>query len=199
MDDDPSLADQLLEANSLSRVWQMANDPERAFAVLTAFRSGKVREENLSRNAQLVSDIRAAGYGFWVLDGAWVENEGTPEEKHVSEDSLFVSIPSMPKYLQTFEETILRLAAKYGQEAVLLKLPGGEVEAVTVSSGKRDLIGKFAANKIGWAYSKIRGRNQTFVFESAYTPGWGRAMIQLHLYGRDVSGRYPVSRKSWKP
>lgn len=175
-----SLADKLLEgADTLSRVWTMANDPARSFAMLTAFRGQYSREENLVRNKRLASDLRSAGFGFWVVDGFWIENQGTPEEAHVAEDSFFVSAPAASKTGKDFASSILKLAAAYEQEGVLLKIGDGPVQAVDVSSGEGTDIGKFTPEKIAGAYSRIRRRNQTFVFESCISPrGWGRASLE---------------------
>ena len=71
---------------SLSRVWQHTQS-DRPIALLTAFRGEFGQADNIKRNKTLAAQVRKLGYGFFFVDGYWIENQGTPEEIHVSEDS----------------------------------------------------------------------------------------------------------------
>jgi hypothetical protein len=60
----------LIEA-SLSRVWNHFSSPDTPTAILTAFRGEYDRATNQQRNAELIGKIRAAGYGFFKVDGSY--------------------------------------------------------------------------------------------------------------------------------
>lgn len=172
----------LEEGNKLSRVWQIASSDDRVFGIITAFRGEYGREENLQRNAQLASDLRNAGMGFFVMDGYWVENPGTPNEEHVGEDSYFVSAPVGSKAAATFSRTLLGLMKKYEQEAVIVQNDPHEEVYLLFPDGSKESIGSFNPNKVAQAYSRLRDRGQTFVFESARTPmNFGRALANKLL------------------
>lgn len=149
---------------SLSRVWQHANS-ERPIALLTAFRGEFDREENVKRNKELAATVRSLGYGFFFLDGFWIENQGTDREVHVSEDSLFVIAPEGSD--EKFRKQMIELGAKYNQDGVLVK----DVEGAKVydkSGGVMFDVGTLSPGKAGEIYSKLRNNkaSNTFVFES---------------------------------
>ena len=160
----------LINESTLSRVWQHSQNDETVFAILTAFRGEYTREDNLKRNASLAADVRGMGYGFFYLDGYWIENQGTDDEKHVSEDSLFV----IGKATDTnFAKNIHELGNKYDQEAVVVKDESG-VELIFKDGSKVD-IGSIKPGQLGDIYSKIRkrGKNATFIFkEERDDLGW---------------------------
>ena len=151
---------QLLE-HSLSRVWQHNQDPDKVFAILTAFRGEFDYAENVGRNKALAADVRALGYGFFYLDGKWIENEGTEDEREVKEDSLFVAT----KNKQGFAKNILKLVRQYDQEAAVIK--DDTSSKLLFQDGSTDSLGELQPGKIGTIYSKLRGKpDQTFIFES---------------------------------
>lgn len=156
-----------LETSTLSRVWEMWKDDQRSFAMLTAFRGDLSQEENVRRNLALGADTRGLGYGYFWLDGFYIENKGTPEERHVEEDSLFVSAPK--GHSANFKEDILKLLTKYNQEAALFKPEGGKGEVFLLKTdGSMFRIGKnLLPNQIAENYSRLRGSEGTFVFANA--------------------------------
>ena len=166
-----------LTESTLSRVWQITSDPNRPFAVLTAFRSEYSREENLERNAQLGADLRNLGYGFWVLEGHWIENRDTPREVDAAEDVYFVS---SKRQSPQFVYDILMLTSKYDQEAALVKSVDNVVRVCCPDSSSTE-VPNFRPEMLGKAYSKIRryhGNGRTFVFESARSAGGWAAHIK---------------------
>ena len=112
----------IINETSLSRVWQHVKGP-RPFALVTAFRGEFTREDNIKRNKKLAADIRNLGYGFFFLDGFWIENQGTPEERKVSEDSLFVVGPQGSD--REFIKNMVKLAKENNQDGVLVKSTDG--------------------------------------------------------------------------
>lgn len=150
----------ILEA-SLSRVWQHAESTDTAFAILTAFRGEYTYEDNVKRNRSLAADLKNQGYGFFYLDGYWVENSGTDQERRVKEDSIFI----IAKTQQGFAQTIHSLGNRYDQEAVVVK--DAEGTRLIFKDGSETSLGKLRPGKLGTIYSQLRGKkNATFVFES---------------------------------
>lgn len=154
---------QQLSEIKLSRVWQHFTDPERNVALLTAFRGSYTREENLIRNKSLIADIRNLGYGLVIVDGAWIENQGTEHEKHVSEDSILV-IGSKYKD-DEFADTIHKLGNNFDQDAVIVKDHRGT--RLIFNNGSEQEFTSMKPGKLASVYTKLRPseKNSTFVFE----------------------------------
>jgi hypothetical protein len=148
---------------SLSRVWQHAQS-DRPIALLTAFRGEYDREENVRRNKQLAATIRKLGYGFFFVDGYWIENQGTPEEVHVAEDSLFVIAPEGTD--EKFRQQMIELGASYNQDGVLIKDNKG-TKVYDKSGDEMFDVGTLSPGKAGEMYTKLRNnkKSNTFVFE----------------------------------
>jgi len=149
---------------SLSRVWQHA-ESDRPIALLTAFRGEYDRDENVRRNKELAATIRKMGYGFFFVDGYWIENQGTPEEVHVSEDSIFVIAPEGTD--EKFRAQMIELGSKYNQDGVLVKDKDG-AKIYTGSGDVYDEVGTLSPGKAGEIYTRLRNnkKSNTFVFES---------------------------------
>jgi len=154
---------QIQEA-SLSRVWQHAQS-DRPIALITGFRGEYDYEENVTRNKQLSATVRKFGYGHFFVDGYWIENEGTPEEEHVAEDSIFVIAPVGTD--EEFKSQMIRLGAEYGQDGVLIKT----VDGANIYDKNGDImfnVGTLQAGKAGEIYTRLRNnkKSNTFIFES---------------------------------
>lgn len=159
-----------INEQSLSRVWQH-NEGDYPVSIFTAFRGNFSYKENKKRNKQLAAKVRKLGYGFFYVDGYWIENEGTPQEEHVSEDSIFVIGKDASD--EAFIKQICDLAKEFDQDGALIKTSDGK--AGIYDNGKQVAnIGKWNPNKIGENYTRLRGKgnkNRTFVFESAKVEG----------------------------
>ena len=156
---------ELLEA-SLSRVWQHFNDKNTTAVILTGFRGDKSYEENVRRNKKIVAELRKAGFGYFFVDGYWIENQGTPEEMKVSEDSIFV-VTKDPKKSKKLIELSHKLANKYNQDAIFVKEPDS-VYLLNKDGSKYELTGGLKPGKMGEFYTQLRNNKKanTFVFES---------------------------------
>ena len=164
-----------LDESTLARVWTHTSEDSTAFAMLTAFRGERSETENVQKNIALASDVRAAGYGYFWLKGFTIENEGTPDEKHVTEDSLFVI--SKEGDNEKMKQTLLSLAKKYDQESIFFK-PAGDAKGSIVSTNGEVLLSALSLQpeKMSKYYSQLKTgnhENRTFTFESAGTPSSG--------------------------
>ena len=94
----------------------------RNVGIITAFRggSGEQLEVNLARNRELQAEIRKAGFGYLRLEGHYVENEGTPEETPVEEQSFFV-IGSEEDDNGKLKGFLRSMMKKYQQESAIFK------------------------------------------------------------------------------
>lgn len=158
-----------LNESSLSRVWQHAQG-DKPFAIITAFRGNLTREESEALNRSLAAEVRNYGYGFFYLDGYWVENQGQPNEEQVVEDSLFVI--GNPKSEKAFVDRLVELAAKYDQEAVLIKASNG-INVYDSDGNVLEKLNKLSPGKLGTMYSRMRKDGRPFIFEKeADDVGW---------------------------
>jgi len=97
-----------LEESSLSRIMGHIKG-ERNFGVVSAFRGGLGKKENMERHAELKDAVRDMGYGFIEMRGGYKEEDGG----FVNELSLF--IPNVSK------RDIMDLGTKYDQDSVIFK------------------------------------------------------------------------------
>lgn len=153
----------MLNESSLSRVWNHFTDPNRSVAILTAFRGDYTYEENVNRNKTLAADIRKEGYGFFYVDGYWIENQGTDEERHVSEDSIFVVAPASDT---GFANKMHELGNQFNQDAVLVK--DNKNTRIVNKDGSEIELGNMQPGKLGAMYTRLRNnkKSNTFVFEA---------------------------------
>lgn len=161
----------------LSRVWAMATKESGVFGLITAFRGDNSLKENTVLNKKLMSDVRSAGFGYWVLSGRWIETTEDGKKIDVGEETLFISAPKdMENKGAKLKDFIIKMVKKYDQDAAVFKTDESKdviklfiykewKDNKRVVSNKIISIGKFTPNKIADAYSKIRGSGRTFVFE----------------------------------
>ena len=97
-----------LEESSLSRIMGHIKG-ERNFGVVSAFRGGLGKKENMDRHAEMKEAVRDMGYGFIEMRGGYKEEDGG----FVNELSLF--IPNVSK------RDIMDLGTKYDQDSVIFK------------------------------------------------------------------------------
>lgn len=165
--DETSAEWQQLDEAGLSRI--LTHIQRRNIGFITAFRGGSATPlaQNRSRNRQLQTEIRQAGFGYLRVQGSWPENEGTPEEQQVVEESLLV-IGAEGDDSGKLKGFLKKAGAKYQQDAVIFK-PWNTTTAYLIfmsNPTKLEPIGTFSldAHNIGKMYSKFKGHK--FVFHS---------------------------------
>jgi len=157
----------MIGESSLGRIFQHLDNPNRPVAFITAFRGGQEnRHENLRRNRQLAGQVKKAGYGYTFIDGGWIENQGTPEEQKVEEDTVF--IVGNENDSGNLKGLVKKLMVQYDQDGVLFKPAGGNEVHLLLNSGENINLGKFTMGTAEEGYSRIRGRE--FHFESTREP-----------------------------
>ena len=168
-----------LQEASLSRVWQHV-ESAKPVALFSAFRGEYTREENVSRNKKLAADVRGLGYGYFFVDGYWIENEGTDLEAHVAEDTLFVIAPEGTD--AEFVSHMVRLVAAYDQESALIKT----LDGANLYDQNGDIVlnvGTLKPGAMGEIYTQLRNNKKanTFVFEAERDDlTWLQRLAGLH-------------------
>jgi len=154
-----------LTESSLGRIFQHSTNKEIPFALLTAFRGDKTEKENIKNNKELATKIKKAGYGYFFVDDYWIENEGTDKEGKVSETSIFVV--GNKNDSGKLKSLLIKWMKTYNQDAVLYRPEGtkGGEATLLYQSGKQEVLGKLTFGKVGSAYTKLRGKAGTFIFE----------------------------------
>jgi hypothetical protein len=153
--------DEFINETSLSRVWKHFNS-DKTVVILTAFRGDNEMSKNISDNKSIASEFKKNKFGYFFVDGFWIENKGESDERKVSEDSIFVIANKEDS------EKLISLANKYKQDAIFVKT---DVETYLLfkNGSKEKLAGGLQPNKIGEFYTKLRNnkKSNTFVFEGA--------------------------------
>ena len=107
-----------LDEASLVRLYRHTVD--RNIGVVTAFRGRYPLPENRKRNAQLMADIRAAGFGYYKMQGHYIEGYKTPKQNDVHEEVFFV-IGDKGNDNGKLKGFLKKWGAKYNQGSILYK------------------------------------------------------------------------------
>jgi hypothetical protein len=162
---------------SLSRVWTHTQKAaEKGFAILTSWRQGRTKRENLAEFKKLQADVRGLGLGFFRLRGHWKEckddtipYEDCPEELKVDADEPVLFVVGL-----TLKDA-QRLRGKYNQDAVVYGGPETKGVASLVSAGSVNKLGKFNPNTVSTVYSRLRGRPFTFEYVAQ---SWAEKLVE---------------------
>lgn len=148
---------------SLGRIWQYTKSG-RPYAIFTAFRGEYTYKQNVERNTIAVAELRKNGFGYFFVDGNFVENAGTENEIFVKEDSIFTN--AEPDDEDRFRDLIISLGRKFNQDAVLIVDSNG-ANLYDKSGNVIMNLGEIKLGKMGDIYTKLRPehKNKTFVFE----------------------------------
>ena len=125
------LPDKQLNESGLARLAKHME--EHDCGTITAFRSKEgcgsptdkpySKQDNKKRNRQLMANLQMLGYGVTAVQGAYIENYGTPDALEVKEDVYFVVDLRDRRKLR---EDLVNLGSKYEQDSILFIPKGGE-------------------------------------------------------------------------
>lgn len=156
-----------LNESSLSRLWKKYQDCDSG--TITAFRGEYSKKENLARNAELKTALLGAGYSVTSIDGVYIENYGSANEKPVKEKSFIVFDH---KKTGKLKDDLKRLGLRYDQDSITFNsVSDGNYYLIGTSKrddsypgfGKEIKLGKPMFGKSGEFHSSVKGR--PFVFE----------------------------------
>lgn len=188
----------------LTRVWQMAKRPDEVFAIISAFRHENTPEVNQQQTEDLKSDIRNAGFGYWPVEGHWIEDLGKADAIPVIEDSFFVSAPNnMEDREQKLWDFTMQAGKDYFQEGVTIKVAGDEKPYKIIDPTTGDVVdygggdgplefAEFHPDKIAKSLSKLRD-GHTFTFDNIPSPKPRSVMEGYKLKGAFCSRNTGIS------
>lgn len=114
---------------SLSRV--LNHMKKKAFCLITAFRGNLTREENLKRNKELAKYIINSHWGFFRVNGKFVQSDHEDGKKiFAQEDSYFVVGPELnnEEAVEDFKSNMIMLGRKFDQQSIILGTEDGVFE-----------------------------------------------------------------------
>jgi len=159
---------------SLGRVYQHVKRAEggTSFAVLTAYRNGVPKKQNMANQKNLESRLRQQGYGYFKLTGFWKECQDPSMEYDDCPESMKVPVrePSLFVPKMTLDDAVAQ-AKRFDQDTIIYagEQTKGNVALYSKSGRKIADLGTFHPNTIGRAYSMVKGK--TFTFEGVgYKP-----------------------------
>ena len=180
---------QILDEASLVRLWQ--HTQERNIGIITAYRGRYPVSENKKRNAQLQAEIRSAGFGFYKVEGHYIEGYGSEVSKDVKEQA-FLVIGDKGNDNGKLKGILKKLGTKYNQDSVLYKSFDGKGMLIGTQGKDEDgnavefpgmgnevSVGDFKPMKVSQFYSRMKGK--PFVFESyqeadSFMTAWFRSV-----------------------
>jgi hypothetical protein len=172
---------EFLREASLSRVHTHLKS-DRSIGIISAFREDEYTyEENVQRNRELSLILRKAGYGYFWVDGAWIENEGTKNEVHVSEVSIFVI--GDEKDNGKLKTLLTDMAYKYNQDAFVYKDGNtNKIEVIDKYGKIKTILTTIKMDKIASLYTRFKKGNhkgRSFVFENErFEKNWAARFIK---------------------
>ena len=162
---------ELLAEVKMSRVYHhLVGDAP--IGIITAYRGEQTEEQSIQHNKALASSVRSAGFGFFWVDGAWIENEGTEDETHVSEVSLFI-IGNESNDNKLFD--FLQLSAqRFNQDGFVFKASYSTDVGVYDANGNLDMdFSQVNMDKLSSIYTKLKTgphAGRSFFFEGVRAP-----------------------------
>lgn len=206
-----SMMDQIPNNNVISEAGLsrlLARMQDRHFAILTAYRGNKSKQENIKRNRELRGELNKDKMGPIPLIGHWQEcddpdmdYQDCPKNQltDVVERSYFVTQPDGMTTKQ-FKDTIQKHLKKFDQDGAVIK-----------TSDKVDILGKdgstfsigsnVSLNKISQGYSQhVKKANVPFVFEGIEVAGsiYGKqVMLNEGIHQIGISSEDMALAKSW--
>lgn len=169
---------------TLSRVYGHFQETDRAVGIISAFIKENIPEVNLRRSRALAADIKNTRYGFFYVDGFYIENKGTPEEKKVHEQSVFII--GRLKDSGNLKFKLKQWLLEYNQESAVYKPDGKNEVFLLLPDGSQQPLGVFHPNRIGDYMSRLKGRGErTFVFEKIiFGKTWMQRLTERTLTGK---------------
>lgn len=126
----------ILTESSLSRLFSKTQ--KHAVGAISAFRGELSKQENLKRTGQLSAYLRSRGYGITQIEGGFIENFGTPQQRDVSEKTLFVVNPVEGGDNGALEADLKKLGAVYDQDSILSYRFNGKPTYIGTTSRPED-------------------------------------------------------------
>ena len=169
---------------NLNRIYKHLYDPNEYVVIFTTWRGNRSTKENENSLRDAAAQLKMAGFGYVYVEGHWIENKGTDQERMVSEMSIFAIAPR--KRGKELVRLCKKIADKNEQEAIFVKEGNGKENnfyLLLKDGGVQKLRGKFTT-QIDDIYTKLLRKNKAFVIEDfkAFTlkSFWGIYAVKMH-------------------
>ena len=156
----------VLDEVSLNRIYQHVTEKKvPSWGIITAYRNGNTKSQNIQKNKELGQKLRDMGYGFAKMKGAWKECQDQsvpyakcPPDKLVDAHEITYFIPNMKK------DQLHQLCNEFQQDAVIYGDESTKGNAhLMFQDGSSENIGKFHPDTIAQNYTKLNN-NRNFTF-----------------------------------
>ena len=150
------------QSSGLQQVLEVARDPDKQWAVLTASRPWTTAAEQQRDNAILRQELRAMGLPYWLLFGEWRERHDLP----TGDWRRFVFVDGTGR--AGFGVTISQLMEHHRQPAAPLST-GGRASIIG-STGEETELGLLDLASSVAAYGRALGGAGTLTLVRAFVP-----------------------------
>lgn len=116
-----------MKEDSLKHTMKQVAGDDVNVCFITAYQGARPKEENEAANEELAKDIRRLGYGFTKTVGGFQYGDGSIG--HEPGFKVAIKNPNPEKFV----EEMMALGKKYGQESVLIKVPGDKAKYYNTS------------------------------------------------------------------
>jgi hypothetical protein len=158
------------------------------------------KEDNKKRNRQLYAILESLGYGVTEVDGAYIENFGTPDAVEVKEDVYFV-VDLKDK--GNLEKDLRKLGEEFDQDSILF-IPKGQMGMLIGTNhcsnypgyGKSMAFSSRSFGKPGEFMTKVR--NRPFIFEDSFLE---KPCNENYYSVANIMGKWAITtitKKDWR-
>jgi hypothetical protein len=177
----------------LSRIWSKTQ--KHTCGTITGYRDENTRKQNQQNNREIVNYLRGKGYSLTKVDGIYIENFGSENQKEVNEQSFFVCNHEVDgDDGGQLEKDLRKLGERFDQDSIIMIPYGGKGAYLRGTSkrddaypsyGKKEVVGNGKYGKVaGQFLSRIRGRE--FAFEDVEMPGTINGIRGLKLFAEKL-------------
>ncbi len=187
--DNISFKEYLNEIN-LNRVIKHLKDPNEAVVIFTTWRAENPKEYNEASLRAAASKLRAAGFGYVYVEGHWIENKGTEDERDVSEMSIFAI--ARKERAKELIALCKKIADENNQDAIFVKDGDGKNNRyyLLYKDGHEEILSGNITLNIKDFYTKLLRKNRAFTIEGVKTyelkSYWG--LYAMARQNRDENG-----------
>ena len=195
---------EILSESSLSRIYNHVKN--HSVGAITAYRGNNSPSTNEQLNRRLASYLSSRGYGITQIEGGFIENQGTPDEREITEKTFFVVNPTEGDDDGKLEQDLISLGELYDQDSILSYRFGDKPTYIGTShrQGADPAFGeRFALSSTEWGnpsgpyFSSVRGRK--FAYKESIelrSPATVNGLATRHIRAKQVQRELNEMKKS---
>jgi len=195
---------EILSESSLSRIHRHVEN--HSVGAITAYRGDLSRSTNEQRNRSLASYLSNRGYNITQIEGGFIENQGQPDEREITEKTFFVVNPEEGDDGGKLEQDLISLGELYDQDSILSYRFGDRPTYIGTShrAGADPAFGeRFALSSTEWGnpsgpyFSSVRGRK--FAYKESFDlrpPTTVNGLTTRHIRASEVERKLNEMKES---